>query len=305
MMTNNKKAATCCLYPQALTVLMLFFVVQPGLATEGGGSVYPMGADNYLSGIMPPPGFYGLLYGQYYTSDSLRGNDGRKQPVDFHLRTDAVVPRLIWVSDATLLGGAVASHIMLPWVDVRAHINGDSERKQGVGDLTFGSGVGYHYSPRLHAIYAVDITAPTGGYHQQDLVNLGRNYWMFEPVMSITYTVPRNLTVDAKIMYDFNTENPATNYRSGQEFHIDYSLGWEVAAGWTIGLGGYFYRQITDDKQNGERIKGNKGRAFAIGPSLKYSSTGGWFFTAKWQQESDVRNRAQGDAYWLRFVMPL
>ncbi|MNT67773.1 hypothetical protein D3C72_2059400 [compost metagenome] len=100
-------------------------------------------------------------------------------------------------------------------------------------------------------------------------------------------------------------ENQSTDYRSGQEFHFDYSAGWAVTPSWVVGVGGYFYRQTTDDKQDGETLSDNKGRAFAIGPSIKYDSNDGWFLSAKWQQESSVRNRAEGDAYWLKLTIPL
>ncbi|HDS1818171.1 TPA: transporter, partial [Pseudomonas putida] len=46
------------------------------------------------------------------------------------------------------------------------------------------------------------------------------------------------------------------------------------------------------------------GRSFAIGPSIKYSGEGGWFVTAKWSKETEVRNRAQGDAYWVKLTLP-
>ena len=49
----------------------------------------------------------------------------------------------------------------------------------------------------------------------------------------------------------------------------------------------------------------NKGRAFAIGPSVKYDSGKGWFVTAKWQKELAVRNRPEGSAVWLKAVFPL
>lgn len=106
-------------------------------------------------------------------------------------------------------------------------------------------------------------------------------------------------------MYDFNLRNSDTDYRSGQELHADYSLGWGVGYGWVLGVGGYIYRQTTDDRQNGDRLEDNKGRAFAIGPSIKYSGASGWFVTAKWQKESDVRNRPEGEAYWIKLTLPL
>ncbi|MNP82893.1 hypothetical protein D3C76_1816740 [compost metagenome] len=69
-------------------------------------------------------------------------------------------------------------------------------------------------------------------------------------------------------------------------------------------MGGCYYRQTTDDRQHGERIDDNKGRAFSIGPSIMYSNKDGWFLTAKWEQETQVRNRAEGDAYWLKLTVP-
>ncbi|MCY1411078.1 hypothetical protein D3C76_1586400 [compost metagenome] len=123
-------------------------------------------------------------------------------------------------------------------------------------------------------------------------------------MLAVSYVDPDGLNVDVKTMYDFNMENPATDYRSGQELHMDYAIGWGLGNGWVIGVGGYAYRQTTDDRQDGQTIEDNKGRAFAIGPSVKYTSKDGWFLTAKWEQETEVRNRADGEAYWLKLTVP-
>ena len=263
-------------------------------ATEGGGSSYPVGAENYLTGALPPPGFYGMAYASHYDADSLRGNNGDKLPVDFRVRASSIDPRFIWVTDQQILGGSLAFHAVMPLVDLRVDLNGQSQRKQGLGDMTFGSGLGYRLTDKLHAIVALDVLAPTGEYDRHD----------FQPVVAFSYIDPVGLNADAKIMYDFNTKNNATDYTSGQEFHVDYSVGWGLGNGWVVGLGGYVYQQTTDDRQYGETIENNKGHALAIGPSIKYASQKGWFLTAKWEQESDVRNRAQGDAYWLKLGVP-
>ncbi|MNG28338.1 hypothetical protein D3C84_1135880 [compost metagenome] len=71
-----------------------------------------------------------------------------------------------------------------------------------------------------------------------------------------------------------------------------------------VGVGGYVHSQLTDDRLDGETIDDNKGRAFAIGPMVKYTSKNGWFVHAKWQQESQVRNRAEGDAFWVKLTVP-
>lgn len=273
-------------------------------ATEGGGSTYPMGAENYLSGAMPPPGFYAQVYGGHYEADSLRGNNGEKLPVDFQVQANSIAPRLIWVTDQQVLGASLAFHTIVPLVDLKVDLNGQSQRKQGLGDIIFGPALGYHLSDKLHTIVALDFLAPTGEYDRHDLANIGRNYWGIEPVFAVSYIDPAGWNIDAKTMYDFNLKNHATDYTSGQELHMDYAVGWGLGNGWVVGVGGYAYRQTTNDRQYGETIEDNKGRAFAMGPSVKYTSNKGWFLTAKWEQETDVRNRAEGDAYWMKLTIP-
>lgn len=278
----------------------------PGVhATEGGGSSYPMGAENYLTGAMPPPGFYGQVFAESYRADRLLDNNGNNAVDHFRLSADVVAPRLIWVTGKKIADGDLAFHLNVPLVDLKVDVNGQHQRKSGMGDIIFGPALGYHYSPNFHAIYAIDIFAPTGEYDRGDLANIGRNYWAIEPIAAFSYVDPAGLNADLKMMYDFNLRNRDSHYRSGQEAHADYSLGWGLGNGWVVGVGGYVYRQTTDDHQYGDSIGSTRGRAFAIGPSLKYSSTSGWFVTAKWQKESEVRNRPEGEAYWLKLTIPL
>ena len=306
---NNKKtvAAVNVLsnIPALTAICSLAFFLPAAQATEGGGSSYPMGADNYMTGAIPPPGFYAQIFAERYRADRLLDNRGKSALDDFHLSADVIAPRLIWVTEQKVLDGALAFHLNVPLVDLRVDVNGQHQKKTGMGDIIFGPALGYHYSDKFHAIYALDIFAPTGRYDRGDLANIGRNYWAFEPVAAFSYVDPAGVNADIKIMYDFNLRNSATDYRSGQELHADYSLGWGLGNGWVIGVGGYIYRQTTDDRQDGDRVADNKGRAVAIGPSVKYASDSGWLVTAKWQKESQVRNRPEGEAYWVKVTIPL
>ncbi|MFC5697747.1 transporter [Pseudomonas sp. GCM10022186] len=294
-MSTNLRVLSCCILATLGPVVH---------ATEGGGSTYPMGAENYMSGAMPPPGLYGQVFSTHYEADTLRGNDGESLPVDFRVRANVIAPRLIWVTEQEVFGGNLAFAALVPFVDLKVEVNGQSEHKKGLGDVIFGPALGFHHSDKLHSILALDFIAPTGEYDRDDLANIGRNYWTVEPVLAISHVAPAGLNASVKLMYDFNLENSATDYRSGQEFHFDYAVGWGLGNGWVLGVGGYFYRQTTDDRQHGERIDDNKGRAFSIGPSIMYSNKDGWFLTAKWEQETGVRNRAEGDAYWLKLTVP-
>jgi hypothetical protein len=306
---NNKKAdVSADFFRNAQRVIVgaaLSAALPVVQATEGGGSSYPMGAENYMTGAMPPPGIYGQVFAESYRADRLLDNRGKQAIDDFHLSADVIAPRLIWVTEQKLLSGALAFHMNVPLIDLRVDVADEHQRKTGVGDIIFGPALGYHYSDKFHAIYAFDVFAPTGKYDRDDLANLGRNYWAIEPIAAFTYVDPSGLNGDLKVMYDFNARNPATDYRSGQELNADYSFGWGLGNGWVVGVGGYVYHQTTNDNQDGQELEDRKGRAVAVGPSIKYANQAGWFVTAKWQKENDVRNRPEGEAFWIKFTTPL
>jgi hypothetical protein len=273
-------------------------------ATETGGSSYPMGAENYLSGAMPPPGFYTLVFANRYSADKLKDGQGNNVPVNFKVTANAIAPRFVWVTDKKLFGGQVAHAAIVPLVNLDVGVNGASQSKTGLGDIIVTAlALGYHHSPKLHSVAALDIVTPTGSYNRADLANIGRNYWALQPVYTASYIDPAGWNWDFKLMYDINFRNRDTDYKSGRELHVDYALGYGFGNNWVAGIGGYAYRQVSDDKQSGVDL-GNRGRAFAIGPSIKYDNGKGTFITAKYQKETGVRNRAEGDAFWIKATMP-
>lgn len=272
-------------------------------ATEGGGGVYTNGIENYLASAFPPKGVYYLAYAAHYDADRLMGADGRI-PIDFRLKVNALAPRVVWVTDQTVFGGKLGFDVVLPLLDVTLNVNGMRDRKQGIGDMIFGAGLGWNHSARLHTMYIFDTFIPTGDYDKNAVVNLGRNYWAMEHVVGLTYTQASGLNADLKLMLDVNFKNSATNYKSGKELHADYAVGWGFGNGWVAGAGGYLYKQIDDDRQNGVDI-GNRGQAFAIGPSIKYENGKGLVIIAKWQKERKVENRPEGSNFMIKTVLPL
>ena len=68
--------------------------------------------------------------------------------------------------------------------------------------------------------------------------------------------------------YSVNTRNKDTDYHSGQYLHADFNAGLPLAAGWKLGLQGYYLHQTTDDERNGARVgsDGNRARVLALLP---------------------------------------
>jgi len=293
--------ALICVFCSILAILVLPASV--ARATEGGGSHYPGGNDDFQAGALPPPGLYYLNYLMYYTADKLKDNAGRTVPVDFSLDATVDVLRFIYVTKKKLLGADVGMHIMIPVGYQHVSIDGPgSQSKTGLGDIEFSPLVlAWHFNKNWHMIASVDIVAPTGAYDKDDLSNIGRNYWTINPIVAFSYIHDTGFEVSGKFLYLINTVNSATGYTSGQEFIVDYLVGQRIG-NWSIGINGAYYKQITDDSMRNEPsdFHGNKGQFFSIGPALQYNYKN-MCFNAKYQVDTSVKNKPEGEKFWLKF----
>lgn len=283
----------------------LLTAASASFATEGGGSTYPIGAENHLAGAAPPPGVYVLEYVNVYSADRLNDGQGNAIPVPgFKVNAVAAATRIAWVTDKPALGGQLVAHTILPLVNVKVSAAGQSASRTGLGDVTVGTGVAWHHSPQLHSVAALDLVLPVGSYDAARPVNIGRNYASIQPAYLVSWIDPNGLNADAKIGLSLNRTNKDTSYRSGNELNIDYALGWGLGNGWVVGVGGNVYQQLSNDKLNGQSLPGSKGRAYSFGPNVKYDSGKGWFITAKLAREFDVRARTEGTQFWIKTTIP-
>lgn len=287
-----------------LATLTLIAAASAAHATEGGGlGTYPDGLENYLSGALPPPGVHALLYAGLMKYDKLRDTNGHALPVPgFGVDVAVLAPRIVWVTPHKVLGGDLAFHTVLPLLNVSFKATGTRWRSTGLGDITFGPALGFHPSPSLHYVLALDLIAPTGRYSSGDPSSPGKNHWTVQPVFAISTMEAAGLNADLKLMYDINQRNGATQTRSGQALHADYALGWGLGNGWVAGLGGHVFLQTTAD--SGPASAQGKARAIGLGPSLRYADGRGVLVTLKLQKEFSVRNRPEGTQFFVKAALP-
>lgn len=285
-----------------LAALCILCMTQKDVAaTEQGLGAYQNGAECFMAGAVPPPGTYFINYFLFYTADEFKIKDGPDFP-RFDAKVTADVLRLIHVTKHQIFGGFWGMHVFLPFVNVDLKTPGGNDTKFGIGDIIVDPFILSWHTKNWHFATGLDVYIPTGAYDKDDMANIGRNYWTFEPVAAFTYVSDSGFEVSSKFMYDFNTENNDKDYLSGQEFHFDYLVGYNIKP-WGIGLSGYYYKQITNDRQSGEKVEpaGNKGQVFAMGPSIKYDYKN-MTFNLKYQREMAVENKPEGDRFWFKFV---
>ncbi len=303
--------------PALFFVVILFFSFSAAFATEGGGGAYHNGVDGFMAGAIPPPGTYFLDYIQYYHARKLKNKDGNDAIPNFDLKATANVFRFLHVTKQQIFGGNWGMQLIVPLVNIDVSLSPAagvnlSDSKSGLGDITIDPIMISWHSPNFHWVFGLDITVPTGAYDQNDLANIGRNYYTFEPVLAFTYLTNNGFDLSAKFMYDINTKNskanlrPGDDYLSGQEFHFDYTVAKKIDS-FSLGLGGYYYKQMTSDEVNGVKVDGSqpgtygKGQVFAIGPQVKYDYKN-MFFVLKYQKEMEVKSKPEGDNFWFSFM---
>ena len=107
------------------------------------------------------------------------------------------------------------------------------------------------------------------------------------------------IEASAAVGVTVNAINTATNYQSGAELHVEGALNEHFPFGVALGVGGYYYQQITPDGGSGDRVGAFRGRVAAIGPLLSYTFKAGaqeLTLSGKWFHEFDVAHRIQGNS---------
>lgn len=311
-----KRTTRCCPTLGRLVPLaaLLCTVHSAALAKEGGDQ-YPNGAEaREMVGALPPPGDYFINYAGYYGGTLVNEHGDKANLGGRNAKVDAWFDalRYVKVSHTKVLGADWGWHVIVPLVHQSMDFPplGGRSSTNRLGDITIDPLVlGWHFGP-LHMIAGLDINLPTGSYDKNDTrVSTGANYYSFEPVLALSYLSESGWDGSVKLMYNIKTRNKDTDYQSGDEFHADYWLG-KHAGPWSYGLGGYYLKQTTDDKQNGQVVaaapgvysQGRRGQVLAIGPSVGYTTPQGVSLIAQWQHETLVENRFAGDKLWFKLI---
>jgi len=293
-------------------IVVAMLMALPAYAKEGPDQ-YPHGAENWMAGAFPPPGTYFINYFGYYHGQ-LRDGSGNKVSLGGNTPSVSAVfdaLRAVHVTKRQLGSASFGVHFIAPFVRQSMDLGG-SKSRVGIGDFIGGPVLAWH-GKTWHFATGLDVALPVGTYDKNDPRRcVGAHYYSFEPIAAFTVMPAKGWETSAKLMYNTKTENKATHYRSGDDFHMDYVVGRRIG-GWAAGVSGYVLKQVTDDRVAGAAApavpglwtKGRRGQAFAAGPSISYTNKRHMTFVVQWQPEMAVRNRFGGNKLWFKAIIPL
>lgn len=309
----------------AFAVAAIAAVMPPALsnAAEGGVGFYLLGSKGPAAAVTPPPGIYFQNDLYFFTGDVGAGAQlptGGKLAVGVDGSAIIELPTLIWVLPEDIAGGHLGLTVSLPigWKKTSADLTvagplggsgGASVRDEvfTVGDPVVGGFLGWQ-SGNFHWQVGTMINVPIGDYQKGEISNIAFNHWGADVFAGATWLDPETgLDLSGVVGVTFNAENPATDYRTGNEFHFEWAAVKHFTPQFDAGLIGYYYDQLSGDSGDGAN-RPFKGRAASIGATI------GWNFKVgetpvsarlKYFHEFGVKNRAEGDAVFLTISMPL
>jgi hypothetical protein len=286
---------------------------------ENGTGVYLLGFNGPYAAILPPPGVF--FQNDFYLYQG--GVSGSKPlPLGINVTLDAKVttpidlPTFLWSTPWTVLGGRVAFSISEPIGGPR--IDADvtlgpiaaprSDSVSTFGDPLLGGKIGWDAGD-FHWTSNALVNVPVGDYDPSALANISFHHWALDLSEGGTYFNTRS-GLEASVVAGFtlNAENPATDYRTGTEFHAEWSLTQAFGKAFSAGLVGYYYDQVAPDSGSGARLGDFEGRVAALGGTAAYMFNVGEIPVStriKVYREFDVANRAEGTAGFLTLTVPL
>jgi hypothetical protein len=284
-------------------------VVEQVIGAESGFSIYPLGSMSFSAGTTPPPGFYATSVLGYYRANFARDNlFGGVAALGLDLKFVQSALNLLYVPQHEFLGARLGVSVTAPvgCIDLQANLVVLQSRSAatsgcGLGDMSGRVQLGWTRGDFSHTLYLTGF-APTGRYDKGFNPNIGLN----RPAIDVTWAASwlerqSSIELSGSAGFTFNFENTATQYLSGNEFHLEWAVGKKFGTV-QLGFGGYHYWQITPDSGPGATLGGFKGRTNGIGPAASWGTQiadHAVVFSGRFFVEYDVMNRFQGTSSTL------
>ena len=208
--------------------------------------------DSHIEVGMKSPSDFVMLTPTYSFEGELLGG----QPA---LGMTALIGRNVTSVSATLIGP-----------DGSTQSGYQSDKVFGFGDLSPIASLKWNRDLHNFMVYAT-AGIPTGAYDPTRLAALGLGHWAADAGAGYTYLNEKaGVEFSAVFGLTYNFINPYTQYRSGNDAHLDWALSPYVSEKMHFGAVGYFYDQVSGDSGSGAMLGEFKSRVAAIGPQIGF-----------------------------------
>ncbi len=302
----------------AAVAAALLSLASAASATENGGSIWPLGAESYATAAgVPSPGHTMLReYTLFLNANELVDGHGQKIPTNFSVRAFAVAGELSHNWGIKIFGGEWESHIAAPSLYQSLRIGDSSGSNYGLANVNVVPFNILNHKGIAHWSYGLQFEPIAPGYRAGSISNVGQHNMAITPSAAVTLTPHHDAeNITSGFDYLINKGDHATHYHSGNEFLWQFDGQQRIGhRGASIGMQGFYYKQTTNDTQNGATVVttnvdgsqciGNKGRQMDLGPQVTFPWGRHGALVFKWNHDMLVENRARGNSLWFQFGIP-
>lgn len=263
----------------SVAVLGILSVAQSAQAMELWDPHLRGSDEGMAAGAALPPGVYGVMHNYWAAYDQF-GPGGHKTGNKLDVLVE--VPVVLWQTGYQIFGADLSMAVAQPF----DYTNFKSPNTASLSDnahwgtfntifipfqLSWTLPENFHVATNL-TVYADDATSspadPPGGGG----IGSGNGFWTLEPSLGVSWLQDGwNLSISAH--YDYNFKNHKTDYHSGQQIAVDYTVAKTIGK-WTFGVGAHQENQLTNDSGSGAvgcaAKKGCKVVNSGIGPLIGY-----------------------------------
>jgi len=254
-----------------------------------------LGATTFRDGFLPTnPDCAYFQYLRRNAWNKLHDKDGHVVPgfKNLEIIAPGEASQLACTTSIKVFGGSLGFHTIIPVAEVRSTSDPPGivlqDNGLGFGDIFLAA---YVQMPPVmrdgRPIYSqrfeLTFISPAGKFDSTKDLNLGAGYWSINPYWAATwFPAPKwEITWRAHYLYNFETNKIATSLipnvrqlfrdgQAGQAAWVNFTLGYALSDKFSVGLTGYYLRQLTDDKLNGQSYSGGKEEALYMGPGIHY-----------------------------------
>jgi hypothetical protein len=294
--------------------------------------------EGLAAGALPPPGVYFInnsqfapayhQYGNLFNASVLAGGGhiGTSPSGQVNRNTCLFafveVPILLWVPGCKFLGADYAMAIVQPFDFTSLRVKAPTYPGIPLGTAVTGAQWGmfntvlvpYDLSWKLPCDFfiktglGIALNDPTNSAGTATSLGTGffapagNGTYTFEPTLGLSWLHSGwNVSVDCH--YAFQTKDTGTDYQSGQQLAIDYTVAYTWGK-WTIGVGAGQETQTTNDSWKGTTLTDSKANAWSVGPIVGYNF-GPLSMEFIYNFGVYANNDVGGDWLVLRMVIPL
>jgi len=313
------------------------FVLCCGLASRMAFAAEPAvntGNTSFMDGFGDPTG-YGFTYMNYLSwanARSIKDSSGNDVPIFVEPRLNAIVDLnqfiySVWVPESFVAQPGL--DVIVPLVELSSSFGAGGPALQdngfGLGDITFGPFMQFKpihvdHRPIFAHRLEFDVVAPTGKYDPTKEINPGSNTWAINPYWAATLLPIARVEISTRFnyLYNFKNANPIhsplgtpTSTQEGQAIFDNFAVAYEILAhnetrAWAhslrVGLNGYYFKQISQNKVDGNSGSGTLEQTLGLGPGAMWVPSSNDAVWLNVYFETAVKNRFASDMFQIRYA---